>query len=243
MECPKECPPLSKVFSVFYANITSLSPHATNYIFSLPKHINLFAGVELHKHDTLEVENLFRFHGFKSSYNPAEKLHTLYHGGEIVAARASLNSRPVNPYIYQTIVESLNSTIRFTSRIVVFKQLELLCITIYLWDSEGFTDRNITLLRQLKMLIDLVGLPWFCVGDFNITFEQFRDSQWPDYLKCKMIHPNMKSTTSQSNDRVIDFAICDSGIHMLINSPKPIYSVPWGPHWATVFLFVLALNQ
>ena len=133
-QCPKECPhPFPREFSVFYANITSLSPHAKNYIFSLPTNINLFAGGELHKVDQLETENLFRFHGYRASYNPSEQLQSLCHGGEIVAAKASLNSRPVNNLILNTIVDSLNSQIRFAARIIVFKQLEVLfyqCVCI-----------------------------------------------------------------------------------------------------------------
>ena len=94
-DVPKECPqPRTRVLSVFYANITSLSPHAKNYIFSLPKSVHAFAGVELHKIDKLETENVFKFHGYNASYTPAEKLQTMSHGGEIVAAKASYNTRP-----------------------------------------------------------------------------------------------------------------------------------------------------
>ena len=76
---------------------------------------------------------------------------------------------------------------------------------IYLWDSEGFSDRSVVSLKQLKMLVDLIGLPWVCCGDFNITFDEFLNSEWPDSLKCCVIKPDCETTASTSHNIIIDF--------------------------------------
>ena len=68
-------------FTLFYSNISSLSSHAKNYIFSMPKYVSAMACVECHKEDSVSVESMFRANGFKAAYSPAEKLTILNHGG------------------------------------------------------------------------------------------------------------------------------------------------------------------
>ena len=85
------------------------------------------------------------------------------------------------------------------------------------------------------MVIDLVGLPWICVGDFNIDFSDFEKSEWPGFLKGKLIHPNIETTFKTSVNRIIDFAIVSQGISMLIEKSEPVCSVPWGPHWGQIY--------
>ena len=204
------------------------------YIYSLPKEIKVFCGVELHRTEQLEIEQDFKMNGFMASYNPAEPLTTLNHGGEVVSCRGHVNSRPIKDSIIDHIRESQNNYVRFAARLIVSKQLEILIISIYLWDSEGFSDRNIILLKRLKMVTDLVGLPWICSGDFNLTSDEFKQSEWPDFLRCVVIEPCCETTVSTSQNRIIDFTIVSIGIQMLIEKSEPIYTVPWGPHWGLI---------
>ena len=92
-----------------------------------------------------------------------------------------------------------------------------------------------TIFRQLKRVIDLVGLPWICVGDCNIDSVEFEKSEWPGFLKGKMIHPNTETTIKTSVNRIIDFAIVSQDISRLIDKSEPVFSVPWGPHWGQIY--------
>ena len=139
-------------FKVFYSNLSSLSAHAKNYIFSLPAEIKLLALLECHNEDVLATQELFRRNGYTASYNPAERANMWNHGGECLATRSYINSRPVSDVLLKSIVEYFMTDLRFAARIVCFKQMEVVFITPYLWVSEGFSQRNQTILRQISML-------------------------------------------------------------------------------------------
>jgi hypothetical protein len=134
---PKDGPlkrvPHVATFNVFMSNITSLSPHAKNYIFSLPKEIQLLCLSECHNKDKLQVEDLFRINGFHASYNPAEQANVLTHGGECVATRSFVNSRSVADTVFKAIEDFYHSKLRFAARIVRFHNFEVLFVCPYLW--------------------------------------------------------------------------------------------------------------
>jgi hypothetical protein len=165
------------LFKCLFSNISSLSPHAKEYIVNIPKDIQLLALVEIHKKDPLSVESFFAGNGYSISYNPPEESNVLSHGGELVAVRKHLNSRPVAKEYLESVADYFMATLRFAARILVFKGLEVLVVAIYLWVSEGFSQRNQTILKQLKMLSQLLNLHFICMGDFNITFQEFAESE------------------------------------------------------------------
>jgi hypothetical protein len=79
----------------------------------------------------------------------------LTHGGEVIAVRSFMNSRPVSQHMIDEIVSYFMTVCRFVSRIVSFRQVDVLFITAYFWVGEGFSERNITILKQIYMLHSL----------------------------------------------------------------------------------------
>ena len=73
-------------------------------------------------------------------------------------------------------------------------------------------------------------MPLICIGDFNLTIHEFNDSIWPDRLKVKTLCPDVSSTLMSTSNRIIDFVLVSKYAEELIESVKPIHSVPWGPH-------------
>ena len=214
-------------FSLFYSNISSLSSHAKNYIFSLPTKMSALALAECHYEDELSVTNLFRTNGFKVAYSPAERSNVLNHGGELVGTRCHIASRLVPTTILELVRDYFNTNLRFASLIVQFKIGEMLFIVPYFWVGEGFSERNQTIIRQISMVRRSLGLPFFAIGDWNITFKEFVDSVWPEFLDVHMIDPIMPTTTSLAPNRPIEYAMISNPIRNMHHLTKPIYTVPW----------------
>jgi hypothetical protein len=144
-----------------FSNISSLSPHARNYFSKdLDKDIKALALNELHKDDRISVNSFFREIGFKAEYNIPEPTTAQNHGGECVAIRSHFNSRPVNADVLEAIENHFNANLRIAAVIIPFKGIEVLLVTIYLWDSENFSPRNIIILQQLHMLAAILNLPF-----------------------------------------------------------------------------------
>ena len=87
-------------FNIFYSNISSFSPHAKNYISSLSSRLNVkvkaLVLVEVHKDDGMSVQGSLRKYGFAAEYTVPEPTTSKNHGGECVATRSHVNSRPVS---------------------------------------------------------------------------------------------------------------------------------------------------
>jgi hypothetical protein len=144
------------LFKCLFSNISSLSPHAKEYIVNIPKDIQLLALVEIHKKDPLSVESFFAGNGYSISYNPPEESNVLSHGGELVAVRKHLNSRPVAKEYLESVADYFMATLRFAARILVFKGLEVLVVAIYSWVSEIL----ISFFRSLPNPNGLIFLGW-----------------------------------------------------------------------------------
>ncbi len=160
--------------------------------------------MENHK-DAEYVESRFKNAGFDTSYtNPLSLNSGHTHGGELLAIRSGFSSRNVPKHILEHIIKEYGE-LRFATRIIEFHNVDILVVTLYLWVTEGLSVRNNMILYQTRMLKHLLSLPFFTIGDFNITFEQFVESGWAERFKAKMLHPGTPTTTTASTNRVIDF--------------------------------------
>jgi len=204
--------------------------------------VHALALSELHDADPLPVKDCFRKNDFRAAYSPAQgtdKSQSGTHGGELLAVRNHIHSTNIDINVLDNIADIFDTPLRFAARVVHFKHVQVLMVSLYLWDSEGFSERNNIILVQIKMLKDLLSLPILCVGDFNIKFEDFEASEWPQKMGVDMIHPKMPTTLSSTSDRVIDYGFISKDIKVMYQDLFPIRGVPWGPHYA----FVVALNS
>ena len=223
-------------FKMFYSNISSLSLHAKNYLASLDSY-DMINVIECHNLDKLQVESFFRENGYMCTYNVAEKLNVLSHGGEALAIKHNYNARPVEKNVLDVIEEQYLTKLRFASMIVSFRGMDILFLNPYLWVSQGFSHDNRIILKQIHVLSKMLGLPFIAIGDFNITFDELKGSEWLRFLQAEVIDPQVQTTTSASLDRPIDLCLISKSIKEVFVSLKPIYAVPWGPHYGFEFLF------
>ena len=98
--------------------------------------------MEIHKEDPHTVKSFLRQCGFEAEYSVAEPTTAKNHGGECVATRSFINARPVKIEVLEAIELHFRANLRFAVKILSLKSLEVLLITVYLWDSEGFSPRN-----------------------------------------------------------------------------------------------------
>ncbi len=66
------------------------------------------------------------------------------------------------------------------------------------------------------MLMYLTQLPIFGIGDFNLLPQEFLEAGWTEKLNVDLIEPEAcMSTTTVSNNRVIDFAFASRCIRKM----------------------------
>ena len=224
--------------NLFFGNITSLSNHAKGYIYSLPPEIHLIGLAEVHKEDSSEVISAFRTNGFTVSYSAPEiSSGTGNHGGELVGARSHLSCVPVQSEILNAIVSHFQAPLRLAARILHLKGCDVTVVSLYLRCSVGLDYENNIRLRQIHMLVQILGLPVIAVGDFNITVQDFQDSGWPELLKVKVLHTGARTTLATHSDRPIDFGLISNSISEMYIDSRILTNVPFGPHFGLLFSF------
>ena len=73
----------------------------------------------------------------------------------------------------------------------------LFVVSIYLWHTEGLSERNLSSLNHLARGFASFRAPWVIAGDWNITPAMFEKSGWLTLVKGR-IHAVFRSMTSLS---------------------------------------------
>jgi len=217
-----------KTFKLFFANVTSFSKQAKDFVFSKLKEYDVVLLAEMHK-EGHSVLSTFRKHKLSPSYNPPIKMNEGTHGGEIVATRAHIQAK----LIPKDVIDYLTSQfgpLCFAAKIVIFRKVEVLFVSVYLWVSEGLSERNNTILQTIAITARYLNLPIICFGDFNITYDEFRESGWCEKMHISLLHPQVSSTLTSTSNRVIDFGFISNSIKLMFIDIHPKLDVPWGPH-------------
>jgi hypothetical protein len=139
-----QCTTIVNSCALLYCNVSYFSNAVKDYFASLPKEVKAVLGCELHQ-PVESVDSWCNSNSFSASYTPPEDTIKGNHGGELVAIRSKFHSRPVNQEILDQI-SGHYGTLRFAAMILTLKGVEFLIVTLYLWHTEGFTDRNIKIL-------------------------------------------------------------------------------------------------
>jgi hypothetical protein len=218
----------NKSFRIFFANITSFSRQAQDYLFTLPRDVQVVMLAEVHKEEQ-SVISRFRKNKFLPCYNPPTNKNQGTHGGEIVATRAHLQAKPIPKEVIGYLISQFGP-LHFAAKIVILTKVQVLFVSVYLWDSEGLSERNNTILQTIGLMSRYLKLPMIGFGDFNVAFDDFAKSGWCERLQVSLIHPRVPTTLSTTSNRVIDFGFISTDIQMMWQDVQPDLMVPWGPH-------------
>ena len=101
------------------------------------------------------------------------------------------------PEFLEIVASHFDTMLRFAARIFHFAGVDIVIIYVYLWCSEGFSDRNEAILYQIQMLITLLKLPFLIVGDLNIPIAGFAESGWVERLGAELLHPGFLNPQPQ----------------------------------------------
>ena len=195
--------------------------------------------VESHDNDSHKIRKLFRKHGFSASVaSPQQTDKGGTHGGEIVAFRSYIHSTPILHNLLYSIQQEFQSPLRFAARTLRLKHVTVIMCTVYLWSTEGLSDRNVTILMQLNLLQKALSLPLFCIGDFNMLSTELVSSGWAETLKVNVKCPSYGNTSINSAaDRMIDYILISKSIDHIFESAFLDYNVPWSPHFGLEVTF------
>ena len=84
-------------------------------------------------------------------------------------------------------------------------------LSVYLWHTEGLTERNWRILHAAGECVAQFGGPWIIGGDFNMTPAELQGAQeWLKKIGGEIRAP--EAPTCTNGNRVIDFIVLDQRI-------------------------------
>lgn len=227
--------PCKSCVKMFAGNCSSFSEKVKEYIISKHKTFDMWSLVETH--DTRDQSNFWKNIGFKTNNNKALPTSDLgSHGGEIVACKTYMNTTLIKQEVWDVIKEVPPTHIRVAAMLVKINKIQFINATTYLNVGEEFSTTNVAIIQQLVMLQNLLNLPIFAFGDYNIDILDMKQS---GFLKAHGLHvlelpggPSVKF-----GKRKIDYVLYSGGLHQMIKNMFRIYKIPYGPHFGYKITF------
>ena len=111
----------------------------------------------------------------------------------------------------------------------------MLLMSIYLWHSEGLSQRNLDILNAAARIVHYHGGPWLLAGDFNMTADDLRRAEkWLAKIDGKVVATEVATCRSVRGGRVIDLLVIDNRIGGAIQRTWTDMRFPSSPHRAVV---------
>ena len=108
-------------------------------------------------------------------------------------------------------------------------------VSVYLWCTEGLSQRNLDLLQCLAGVLSRIRGPWLVAGDFNMTPDMLRASGWLTLVKGVVHAPEVATCKS----RVIDFFVSSRSLSPAVVAVSVVSDAGTSPH-VPVRLFLRA---
>ena len=112
-------------------------------------------------------------------------------------------------------------------------------ISIYLWTSEGLSERNSSLLHHLSLLIGSLRGPWIVAGDWNVEPTVLQQAGWPAKLRGQLFAPTLPTCGL----RCYDFFLVDVAIAHMVVGVQAISDAGGRPHRVSRLLLDGALQR
>ena len=112
-------------------------------------------------------------------------------------------------------------------------------ISIYLWTSEGLSERNSSLLHHLSLLIGSLRGPWIVAGDWNVEPTVLQQAGWPAKLRGQLFAPTLPTCGL----RCYDFCLVDVAIAHMVVGVQAISDAGGRPHRVSRLLLDGALQR
>ena len=112
------------------------------------------------------------------------------------------------------------------------------CFSIYLYNSEGLTDRNRALLLDIARLLRGIRGPWVVMGDWNLAPEVLQAAGWVEEVCGKIICPSVPTCKKS----VIDYFVIDRRLLQAVKYVKRMEGFGITPHYP-VRMAIMALPR
>ena len=215
-----QTPPTRQNFSMFYANITSWSPHVQEYFQDSRFHAILLT--EHRQTDTESLEHLLSNAGFHVACHAAVHKNGGPSCGIALASKKYLGGRsqPVG-----------NS--RWLSKIIRFKGFDLTIMVAYFPCDGVHAPEHKTMQIEIGSYIMSLTGPWVLVADFNCDPAEFMATGWPRIVGGQIVHTSEPTIATGS---IIDYAVVSNTLTGTLNI-QPEIKVPWKPHYGLTLTF------
>ena len=190
--------------------------------------------VEVHHLHLVDVQAYFFRQGYNVYYN-VPRLNNpnnvrTTHGGELVAVKKQFNSMPIDESVYEQIRESSGQPLSVIGAYLRLAQFTIVVCSVYLYASEGLSERNQNILFQLQLIKDILGFPLLIFGDFNMLSSDIEQAGWDRRLGAKFVKLDQGSTLINTESRNIDFFMATENVHQLVDYISQADNTPWSPH-------------
>ena len=106
-------------------------------------------------------------------------------------------------------------------------------ISLYLWTSEGMSQRNLDLLQTVAMVVASLCGPWVLAADFNVTPDVLRQTGWLALVKGSIV----ASTDPTCNKNVYDYFVVDRRLGAAVLGVSLVNDAGFHPHFPSrIFL-------
>ena len=99
-------------------------------------------------------------------------------------------------------------------------------VSVYLYDGEGLSRRNLDLLQELSFVIRQLRGLWICGGDFNLSEAELRASNWLSLVDGVTVAADGPSC----GDRTIDFFVVPKVLRSHVVAVQRLESAGTAPH-------------
>ena len=104
--------------------------------------------------------------------------------------------------------------------------------SVYLWPTEGLSERNVGILRELGQHAAAHGKAWVAGGDWNLNPELLCSSRWPEKLRAyvKAVTDPIGTCNKGEVGSNIDFFVVDHRLVHVVGVPRIDDKVRPNPH-------------
>ena len=106
----------------------------------------------------------------------------------------------------------------------------VLVVVIYLYDGEGWSDRNISIMHEVSSALVALGQPFVLMGDFNMSPSEFVQGCFLDSVKGVLLAPDEPTFQATNSNSVIDYFIISSSLACAVSQGPWVQYGGVGPH-------------
>jgi hypothetical protein len=230
---PGEGPKFSGQLNIYFANVTSWSDKAVEYLLhkkeSPPFSADVICVAEHHlvteklKGPRKAIHKAGRFSFITSATLTGQGGSA---GGTMVLPRTGMDITKVRGRDTGPMNDWSACSIRGKAR-------DLVVISLYLKDGEGMSPTNLLRLGQVHDLVQALKVPWIIFGDFNMSPGTLDQGGFLDLIGGTVILADGgASTCTAGTGSLIDFAIARKDIADSVLLTQDL-TAPWSPMWAS----------